>query len=159
MADLKICTVADFIVTTLKGPLSILFFSPVVCFPVCHTALWHHTCTTFQFSHWSVLRISAPLKCAIWIWRCSMWVTEEGENLWEAGWGELVLRALWQSWSAPTFQVKYSGRISQVLRRVCGPITSAKGAHKETIYFNLKFPLCYICSVALLDSYVLFVLP
>lgn len=137
MADLNTLSGADFIVTALRGPLSTAVFS-VVCFPLSHAALWHHTHITFQLSHGSVQRISSPLKCGIWRRRRSMWETEEGENLWEAGWGELVLRALWQSHSTSALQVKYSGRVSWALRSVYGPITSAKSAHKETIYVHLK---------------------
>lgn len=141
MADLRNALPgADFIVTALKGPPSTALFPvPWSVFPVSRAALWHHTRITFQLSHGSVARISSPLKCGIWIRRRSMRGSGEGENLWEAGWGELVLRALWQSRSASIFQVKYSGRVSWVLRSVWGPITSAeKCTHKGAICVHLK---------------------
>lgn len=148
MAGLKnMLSGADFIVAALKGPLSTAPVSvPWSVFPVSRAALWHHTRITFQLSCGSVPRISSPLKRGIWIRRCGARGTEEGENLREAGRGELVLRALRQSRSTSTFQVKYSGRVSWVLRSVCGPITSAKKCTQRDYLCPLKIAFSSCCN-------------
>lgn len=103
-----------------------LVIAPRVCFTAAsHCLLTSHPHNFSVKIHSSVS--SSPLK------KCCV-----DETLQEGGWGELGLRTLWQSHSTSTFQVKYSGRVSWVLRSVCAPITSAKSTHKETFYVHLS---------------------